>query len=113
MSSSEIKRRRSSNRLNFLITCSILLLTFAIADGNFTKRINEIGKSLDRAIFDMLEVEKTEYTEFEANVTYHSSTKFNPKGMGGLYNLTGLFMKLLQPEGQLYPEGECTRSLIS
>lgn len=106
MSASEKQRRSRLNRLNLLITCSVLLLTFALADGNFTKRINEIGKSLNRAIFEMLEMETTVYTEFNANVTYYSSTHFNPKGMGGLYNLTVLFMRLLQPEGQLYPEGE-------
>lgn len=107
MSVSEKHRRSRLNRINFLITCSVLLLTFALADGNFTKRINEIGKSLDRAIYEMLELVQTNYTEFDANVTYYSSTHFNPKGMGGLYNITGWFMKLLQPDGQLYPEGEC------
>lgn len=108
MSVSEKQKRRSrQNRLNLFITCSVLLLTFALADGNFTQRINEIGKSLDRAIFKMLDTEQTTYTEFDANVTYYSSTHFNPKGMGGLYNLTTLFMRLLQPEGELYPTGEC------
>lgn len=109
---SENTGRSHRNRISFLITCSVLLLTFALADGNFTKRINEIGKSLDRAIIEMLELEKTNYTEFDDNVTYYSSTQFNPKGMGGLYNLSRAFMKLLQPEGQLYPEGECSSSKI-
>lgn len=98
--------RTRLNRISFLITCSVLLLTFALADGNFTKRINEISRSLDRAIFEMLELEKTNYTEFEVNVTYYSSTHFNAKGMGGLYNLTGLFVKLLQPNDKLYPDGK-------
>lgn len=101
------KRRSRLNRISFLFTISVLLLTFSLADGNFTKRINEIGKSLNRALSEMLELEQTNYTDFDENVTYYSSTYFNPKGMGGLYNLTGLFMKQLQPENKLYPDGEC------
>lgn len=100
------KRRSLLNAVSFLVTCSVLLLTIALADGNFTKRINEISRSLDKAIVEMLELEKTNYTEFDSNVSYHSSTHFNPKGMGGLYNITGLFMNLLMPQDKLYPEGE-------
>lgn len=87
----------------FAVSASLMA---AFADGTFTQRISEIGKSLDRAIGRVLELQKTNYTDLPDDAAYNSSTAFNARGMGGLYNLTLMFVGLLITGRELYPEGE-------
>lgn len=97
--------RMPGNLLSLLVTITALFLTVNIADSDFTRRISEISRSLDRALDEMLQIEHTNYTDYVDNSVYMSRAEFNPLGMGGLYNLTGKFMDLLVSKA-VYPEGE-------
>lgn len=86
------------NVSSFVITCGLLLVSVGIANCSFSKRINKISQDLDKALLEVLEMEQTNYTQWTSNITYKSSTQFNPRGMGGVYNLTHAFVDMILPE---------------
>lgn len=99
----KMNNRRLVNLANFLVTCGVLFVSVSVVSSSFTQRINKISQNLDKSLLEILELEQTNYTEWNSNVTYQSSTQFNPRGMGGVYNLTNAFMDVVLPE--LYVEG--------
>lgn len=99
-----LTERRSCNLLNFVFTCCVLLLAFNFANCNFTSRINKISDDLHKALDAVLVLDGPNYTDIYENTTYLSDTKFHPKGMSGLYNITTMFMNLIVSH-EIYPEG--------
>ncbi|KAK5641503.1 hypothetical protein RI129_010050 [Pyrocoelia pectoralis] len=99
-----LTERRSCNLLSFVFTCCVLLLAFNFANCNFTSRINKISDDLHKALDAVLEMDGPNYTDIYENNTYYSDTKFHPKGMSGLYNVTTMFMNLIVSQ-EIYPEG--------
>lgn len=85
---------------------AVLALAFDVqfAHGSFTKKMMGISENLEKALSDVLETSDIKYTEPNTNVTYVSTTEFYPKGMQHLYNLTTMFIDIIQKK-QAYPEG--------
>lgn len=100
---SKMNNRRLVNVVNFIVTCGVLFVSVGVVNCTFTQRINKISQNLDKTLLEMLEMEQTNYTEWSSNISYKSNTHFNPRGMGGVYNLTNEFMDVILPE--LYVEG--------
>lgn len=97
--------RNSTNFVNLVLTCCFLAVAVNISDGNFTQRISNISKKLDSSLRAVFQLEQTNYTEWKDTAVYESRASFNARGMGGLYNITNLFMKLVLPQ-ETYPEGK-------
>lgn len=85
---------------------AVLALAFDVqfAQGSFTKKMMGISENLEKALSDVLETSDIKYTEPNVNATYVSTTEFYPKGMQHLYNLTTMFIDIIQKK-QAYPEG--------
>ncbi|KAF5290870.1 hypothetical protein FQR65_LT11509 [Abscondita terminalis] len=99
-----LTRRRSLNVANFIFTCCVLTLAIQLASSNFTARINKISNDLHKALDNALEPNGPNYTDLYINVTYHEVKPFDPKGMGGLYNITTKFIDVLVPT-KVFPDG--------
>lgn len=54
----------------------------------------------------ILKVENTKYSVWSQNMTYMSSTDYNPLGMSQLYNLTNLIIDLFVDADEPIPKGE-------
>lgn len=82
------------------VYCIVCIFTiqhfFCTAAGQFATKINQITRNLNLVVAS-LNV-NVNYTDFEDNATYHSSTKFHSGGMKGLYNLTDLFINVIAPD---------------
>ncbi|XP_076680317.1 prominin-like protein isoform X5 [Andrena cerasifolii] len=90
-----------------------LLLLFvpglvASQEATLTTRMRVISEDLDRQLNGIMASQALNYTV--VNITglpYNATTKFNPKGMGQLYNVTNSFIDFVQTK-QAYPEGMFT-----
>ncbi|KMQ91624.1 prominin-like isoform x8 protein [Lasius niger] len=66
-----------------------------------------ISEDLDRQLNEIMASQALTYSTIKiAGLPYNATTKFNPKGMGQLYNVTNMFIDLVQSK-QAYPEGGC------
>ncbi|KAF5293671.1 hypothetical protein FQA39_LY03156 [Lamprigera yunnana] len=99
-----LTRRRTFNVLNVIFTLCVLILAVQVANSNFTARINKISDDLHRRLGDALELDGPNFTDVFDNVTYNSVLKFNARGMGGLYNITNMFMNVIISK-EVFPEG--------
>ncbi|KAK2575115.1 hypothetical protein KPH14_008839 [Odynerus spinipes] len=67
-----------------------------------------ISEDLDRQLNDIMASQAVNYTTVNTTgLPYNATTRFNPKGMGQLYNVTNMFIDLVQSK-QAYPEGMIT-----
>lgn len=98
-------RRRTVNAWSFILTCLIMVIGLKIADGTFTHKMNKMSENLDRALDKVIESGKPNCTILEVIVEYKSDTKFNAKGMAGLYNVSKKFMDLIIP-ANFIPKGK-------
>lgn len=65
-----------------------------------------ISEDLDRQLNEIMASQALTYSTINiAGLPYNATTKFNPKGMGQLYNVTNMFIDFVQSK-QAYPEGE-------
>lgn len=65
-----------------------------------------IGEDVDRQLQDIMASQAINFTSINTTgLPYNATTKFNPKGMGQLYNVTNMFIDIIQSK-QAYPEGE-------
>lgn len=55
----------------------------------------------------ILKIENTKYSVWSQNMTYMSSTAYNPLGMGQLYNFTNKFIDFFVDADEPIPPGEC------
>lgn len=76
-------------------------------ENSLTNRMRAISEDLDRQLNEIMASQALTYSTINiAGLPYNATTKFNPKGMGQLYNVTNMFIDLVQSK-QAYPEGEC------
>lgn len=83
----------------------VLLLLFVTATTG-SRRIADIGANLGRALDRSIQLENQTFTQHDSNVTNVMEVQFDPRGMQGLYNITKLFMDLVQKPDTLLPEGK-------
>ncbi|XP_071568502.1 prominin-like protein isoform X4 [Temnothorax nylanderi] len=75
---------------------------------SLTGRMRAISEDLDRQLNEIMASQALTYTTVNTvGLPYNATTKFNPKGMGQLYNVTNVFIDLVQSK-QAYPEGMIT-----
>ncbi|XP_014484020.1 PREDICTED: prominin-like protein isoform X6 [Dinoponera quadriceps] len=75
---------------------------------SLTNRMRAISEDLDRQLNEIMASQALSYSTVNtAGLPYNATTKFNPKGMGQLYNVTNMFIDLVQSK-QAYPEGMIT-----
>ncbi|XP_063917747.1 prominin-like protein isoform X2 [Zophobas morio] len=99
--------RQKVNIVSFLVAAGILCVAVELSSGSFATRINKISENLDRALSEVMDDKRPEFTNLTDNATYVSDTYFNPKGMAGLYNFTNAFIDVVFSKN-LYPEGFVT-----
>ncbi|XP_011265455.1 prominin-like protein isoform X5 [Camponotus floridanus] len=77
-------------------------------ENSLTNRMRAISEDLDRQLNEIMASQALTYSTINiAGLPYNATTKFNPKGMGQLYNVTNMFIDLVQSK-QAYPEGMIT-----
>ncbi|CAK9802254.1 hypothetical protein ANTPLA_LOCUS3143 [Anthophora plagiata] len=65
-----------------------------------------ISEDLDRQLNGIMASQALNYTTLNTTgLLYNATTKFNPKGMGQLYNVTNMFIDFVQGK-QVYPEAD-------
>ncbi|KZC13741.1 Prominin-1-A [Dufourea novaeangliae] len=70
-----------------------------------TNRMRVISEDLDRQLNGIVTSQAINYAKVNTfGLPYNATTKFDPKGMGQLYNVTNMFMDFVQSK-QAYPEG--------
>ncbi|XP_011866926.1 PREDICTED: prominin-like protein isoform X5 [Vollenhovia emeryi] len=75
---------------------------------SLTGRMRAISEDLDRQLNEIMASQALTYSAVNTvGLPYNATTKFNPKGMGQLYNVTNTFIDLVQSK-QAYPEGMIT-----
>ncbi|XP_011640394.1 prominin-like protein isoform X7 [Pogonomyrmex barbatus] len=75
---------------------------------SLTSRMRAISEDLDRQLNEIMASQALSYSTINTvGLSYNATTKFNPKGMGQLYNVTNMFIDLVQSK-QAYPEGMIT-----
>ncbi|XP_050510052.1 prominin-like protein isoform X1 [Diabrotica virgifera virgifera] len=98
--------RLSTNIVSFSLTILVLCLAIGLSSGGggFSNSLDTI-KSNMKVVLDDLKSVLPNYTDFIDTHKYLSGgTKFNPKGMSGLYNLTTQFMNWILPQDVLMKE---------
>jgi len=99
--------------LRVLAVSFVLLWPVLSEETSLTGRMRAISEDLDRQLNEIMASQALSYSTVNTvGLPYNASIKFNPKGMGQLYNVTNMFIDLVQSK-QAYPEGECSRSRIS
>ncbi|KAL2712884.1 hypothetical protein V1478_017475 [Vespula squamosa] len=90
---------------------TIVILILITSQPSFSQeslanRMRVISEDLDRQLNDIMASQAVNYTTVNTTgLPYNATTKFNPKGMGQLYNVTNMFIDFVQSK-QAYPEGE-------
>nr|XP_031832726.1 prominin-like protein isoform X2 [Nomia melanderi] len=87
---------------------SILVPRPAVGQETLTNRMRMISEDLDRQLKVIMTTQALNYTTVNTTgLPYNATTKFNPMGMGQLYNVTNTFIDFVQSK-QAYPEGMFT-----
>nr|XP_050854478.1 prominin-like protein isoform X4 [Vespula vulgaris] len=92
---------------------TIVILILITSQPSFSQeslanRMRVISEDLDRQLNDIMASQAVNYTTVNTTgLPYNATTKFNPKGMGQLYNVTNMFIDFIQSK-QAYPEGMIT-----
>lgn len=89
---------------------SVLLVSCPVnCQETLTNRMRVISEDLDRQLNGIMASQGLNYTTINTTgLPYNATTKFNPKGMGQLYNVTNTFIDWVQTK-QAYPEGKWQR----
>ncbi|XP_043250359.1 prominin-like protein isoform X4 [Colletes gigas] len=94
----------------FAILCLLFVLVPrpVTCQETLTNRMRVISDDLDRQLNGIMASQALNYSVVDTSaVDYKASTKFYPKGMGQLYNVTNAFIDFVQSK-QAYPEGMLT-----
>lgn len=84
----------------------VLLWPVLSEETSLTGRMRTISEDLDRQLNEIMASQALVYSTVNTvGLPYNATTKFNPKGMGQLYNVTNMFIDMVQSK-QAYPEGE-------
>lgn len=93
----------------FAVLCLLFVLLVSCpvsCQETLTNRMRVISEDLDRQLNGIMASQSLNYTTVNmTKLDYNATTKFNPKGMGQLYNVTNMFIDFVQSK-QAYPEGE-------
>ncbi|XP_011300770.1 prominin-like protein isoform X4 [Fopius arisanus] len=91
-----------------LLLCGVLLPKTVLTEDDLATRMRAISMDLDRQLQEMMASQAVEFSFVNTTgLPYNATTKFNPKGMGQLYNVTNIFIDIVQSK-QAYPEGMIT-----
>ncbi|XP_063981410.1 prominin-like protein isoform X2 [Diachasmimorpha longicaudata] len=102
------KKLQYSSLTVLLLFCGVILPDTVLSEDDFATRMRAVSKDLDRQLQEMMASQAVEFTSVNTTgLPYNATTKFNPKGMGQLYNVTNLFIDIVQSK-QAYPEGMIT-----
>ncbi|XP_053593679.1 prominin-like protein isoform X3 [Microplitis demolitor] len=75
---------------------------------DLTTKMRAISKDLDQQLQSIMASQAVNFTSVNTTgLSYNATTKFNPKGMGQLYNVTNMFINIIQSK-QAYPDGLIT-----
>ncbi|XP_015595428.1 prominin-like protein isoform X3 [Cephus cinctus] len=75
---------------------------------DFASRMLDITEDMDEQLKEIMTSQVVTYSTInKTGLPYNATTKFNPKGMGQLYNVTNMFIDFVQSR-QAYPEGMIT-----
>lgn len=95
-------------------SCSVLLLLLLLHIGctssivTTTKELTDeqISENLERKLNESMASQAVVYTSVNSTgLPYEASTRFRAKGMRQLYNITNMFINLIQDQ-QAYPDGK-------
>ena len=88
--------------VSFVLVCGPV----SCQENSLTNRMRAISEDLDRQLNEIMASQALTYSTINtAGLPYNATTKFNPKGMGQLYNVTNMFIDFVQSK-QAYPEGK-------
>ncbi|XP_023289033.1 prominin-like protein [Orussus abietinus] len=88
-----------------LSVCLVLTARPMAGQESLTARMRVISEDLDRQLNEIMTSRAVSYSTVRTTgLPYNASTRFNPKGMGNLYNVTNAFIDFIQSK-QAYPEG--------
>ncbi|XP_072760846.1 prominin-like protein isoform X2 [Anoplolepis gracilipes] len=91
-----------------LVSLVLVWRPVSCQENSLTNRMRTISEDLDRQLNEIMASQALTYSTVNiAGLPYNATTKFNPKGMGQLYNVTNMFIDLVQSK-QAYPEGMIT-----
>ncbi|XP_029169888.1 prominin-like protein isoform X2 [Nylanderia fulva] len=105
-----MRLRGSSRTVSVLFRVCLVSLVLvwrpvSCQENSLTSRMRAISEDLDRQLNEIMASQALTYSTINiAGLPYNATTKFNPKGMGQLYNVTNMFIDLVQSK-QAYPEG--------
>ena len=95
-----------------VITVLSLCANLSLCQDTLATRMRVISEDLDRQLNEMMASQAVSYSIVNTTgLLYNASTKFNPMGMGQLYNVTNMFIDFVQSK-QAYPEGESKNQFI-
>ncbi|CAD6236954.1 GSCOCG00012490001-RA-CDS [Cotesia congregata] len=78
---------------------------YELKANDLTTKMRAISKDLDQQLQNIMASQAVNFTSVNTTgLPYNATTKFNPKGMGQLYNVTNIFMNIIQSK-QAYPAG--------
>ncbi|XP_017888116.1 prominin-like protein isoform X3 [Ceratina calcarata] len=87
---------------------AVLLVSRVNCEESLSNRMRGISQDLDRQLNVIMASQALNYTTVNTyGLPYNATTKFDPKGMGQLYNVTNMFIDFVQNK-QAYPEGMFT-----
>ncbi|EGI67682.1 hypothetical protein G5I_03730 [Acromyrmex echinatior] len=93
-----------SSLIRVLAVSFVLLWPVLSEETSLTGRMRAISEDLDRQLNEIMASQALSYSTVNTvGLPYNATTKFNPKGMGQLYNVTNIFIDLVQSK-QAYPE---------
>ncbi|XP_058796560.1 prominin-like protein isoform X2 [Phymastichus coffea] len=85
----------------FSVLCLFLVISVRCSNATMDK---DLERKLNETMSKQVSPRYTPLNSSTLQVHYNASANFNPKGMGQLYNITNMFIDLVQPK-QAYPEG--------
>lgn len=89
-----------------LVSLVLVWCPVSCEESSLTSRMRAISEDLDRQLNEIMASQAVSYTTVNTvELPYNATTRFNPKGMGQLYNVTNMFIDLVQSK-QAYPDGE-------
>ncbi|XP_034944559.1 prominin-like protein [Chelonus insularis] len=90
------------------VLVSSQLLNSNLSSQGLATKMRDISEDLDYQLQNIMASQAVNFTTVNmTGLRYNASTKFNPKGMGQLYNVTNLFIDVIQSK-QAYPDGLIT-----
>lgn len=91
------------------VAVTILCVFITKCDANNSANINNNNAQLTA---NLLDVKPVNYSVWNQNVTYLSSSAHNARGMGPLYNISNIIINLFVDDEEPIPRGKCVVILL-